>query len=111
MSEPMVNNLAQELGELFDIRKAKLRDEKRLTHEASEAQKDIRLMTLMFRDGIPDIVVEISDQESIFWNSKVQQLLYRFQGGTHVLEGTSREIRIRIRPYLTEMVKKAKEMI
>lgn len=110
MSQELRSNLSQELEELFDIKKAKLRNEKRLTQEASEAQKDIRLLTLMFRDGVPDINIRISDSESIMWNSKSQMLLYVQNNVSHILEGSSREVRIMSRPYLTEMVKKAKNL-
>jgi hypothetical protein len=104
------NILAQELVELFDMKKAKLRDEKRLNQEATEAQKDIRLLTLMFRDGIPDLSIDISADESIKWDARTQMLLYVNNKTTSVIEGTSREVRIKIRPYLAEMVKKAKDL-
>jgi hypothetical protein len=108
MSQEISSNLAQELGELFDMKKAKLRNEKRLHQEATEAQKDIRLLTLMFRDEIPDISIMISENESILWDSQNQMLLYKHNHTKHVLEGASPEVRIRVRPFLKDLVKKAK---
>ena len=105
------SSLSQELSQLFDLRKSKVRDQKKLNQEATEAHKDIRLLIHMFRDGIPDVTVTISENESLVWNSRVQQLLYCVDGRSHILEGTSCEIRVRLRPYLPEMVKKAKEMM
>ena len=109
MSQPS-HILSQELVELFDMKKAKIRNEKILNQEASEAQKDIRLLTLMFRDGIPDIAVGISKEESIKWDARAQKLLYVNNKLTLVIESTSRETRIKIRPYLAEMVRKAKDL-
>ena len=102
--------LSQELVELFDMKKAKLRSEKQLTQDANEAQKDIRLLTLMFREGIPDIIIGMSDEEAIKWDSRGQQLLYIKNKVASILEATTRETRIRVRPYLAEMVKKAKDL-
>lgn len=101
--------LSQELVELFDIKKAKIRDEKRLTFEANEAQKDIRLLSLMFRDGIPDIKIQVNDREFIRWCEGNQQLIYSDGQITQLLEGTSKEVRVRMRPFLKDLVKKAKD--
>jgi hypothetical protein len=109
MSEIQRSELAQELEELFDIKKARIRDEKRLTAAANEAQRDIRLLTLMFRDGIPSITVPVTETEAIRWDSETQKLLY-VQGKTaQILEAASREVRIRMRPHLSLLVKRAKE--
>lgn len=103
------SELSQELVELFDIKKAKQRDEKRLTVEANEAQKDIRLLALMFRDGIPDVTMQVNDNESIRWCERSQQLIYSNGQLTQLLEATSKEIRVRMRPFLKDLVKKAKD--
>ncbi|MGE3609310.1 MAG: hypothetical protein AB7I27_06960 [Bacteriovoracaceae bacterium] len=110
MSEVARTNLSQELVELFDIRKAKIRDEKILTQLSNEAQRDIRLLTHMFRDGIPDLEVKISLHESIMWDSNSQKLMYANERSKVLLEGAPREIRIKARPFLTELVKKAKDL-
>ena len=114
MAEHLSETISKELGELFDLKKAKLRNEKQLTQEATEAQKDIRLVTLMFRDGIPDLELEIGSSEKIIWDSKSQVLIYHDHDHDHghdqLLEGASREIRIKVRPFLKGLVKKAKEL-
>lgn len=110
MAEHLSETISKELGELFDLKKAKLRNEKQLTQEATEAQKDIRLVTLMFRDGIPDLELEIGSSEKIIWDSKSQVLIYHDHGHDQLLEGASREIRIKVRPFLKGLVKKAKEL-
>lgn len=109
MSLAQRENLNQELNELFDMKKAKIRKEKMLEQEATEAQKDIRLLTLMFRDGIPDITMPMSDNEVLIWDSRNQQLLYKKEQHAQVVEGTSRDIMVRLRPFLIDIVKKAKE--
>lgn len=102
-------SLNQELTELFDMKKAKVRHEKRLEHEATEAQKDIRLLTLMFRDGIPDVTMPMSDNEFLKWDARNQQLLYKKDNHSQQVEGISREVMVRLRPFLIQIVKKAKE--
>lgn len=109
MSLAQRETLNHELNELFDMKKAKLRREKQLEQEATEAQKDIRLLVLMFRDGIPDITIPMSDDEVIFWDSRNQQLLYKKNNQAQVVEGTSRDVMVRLRPFLIDIVKKAKE--
>src|SRR3954470_22170034 len=98
--------LEKELVELFDIKKSKKRDEKLITQQAMEAQKDIRLLTLMFSDGIPDMDIPMSDSEQLLWDSRNKRLLYSVQGRTMFLEGAGTDVIIRIRPYLMDLVKK-----
>ena len=101
--------LEQELEELFDARNAKTRHEKILNQESMEAQKEIRLLTHMFRDGVPDVTIPINSNEAIKWDFKLQKLLYLNGDNSYILEGTSRLIMIRLRPHLTDLVKKARE--
>lgn len=110
MSEAMRSNLSQELVELFDIKKAKIRDEKILTQLSNEAQRDIRLLTHMFRDGIPDLEVALSHNETLVWDSSGQKLMYISDNSSLLLEAAPREVRIRARAYLSELVKKAKNL-
>jgi len=101
--------LEKELEELFDIRTAKLREEKRLTNESREAQKEIRLLSHMFRDEVPDVMIPVSDDEFLRWDYKTQQLLLVKGDIVQILEGTSRETMIKLRPFLTILVKQAKD--
>lgn len=103
------NDLNLELISLFDLKKSKIRDEKILTQLAFEAQRDIRYLTLMFCDGIPDISMRVTDTEVIRWDSQIRKLLYVKEGQIQLLEAASREIRIKMRPFLVDLVKKAKE--
>lgn len=101
--------LTEELVSLFDLRKSKIRDEKILTQEAFEAQRDIRYLTLMFSDGIPDITMKVTDSEDIRWDSGGKKLLYVKDGQVQLLEAASKEVRVKMRPFLTDLVKKAKD--
>lgn len=103
------NELTNELEELFDIRYAKSRIEKNLNNEAMAAQRDIRLLTHMFREGIPDITIPIGKYEAIRWDSEHKRLMLLDNDEGHLLEATSRETMIRIRPHLSLLVKAAKE--
>lgn len=104
------SDLSQELVSLFDLRKTKARNEKNLTQAAFEAQRDIRYLTLMFCDGIPDISVQCTDTEIIRWDARVQKLIYHNGDEVQLLEAASKEIRVRMRPFLTGLVKKAKSI-
>lgn len=102
--------LNQELSSLFDLKKSKRREEEILTQAAFEAQRDIRYLTLMFSDGIPDVSMRVNDKESIVWDAGARKLLYvRDDQSPQLLEGTSREIRVKMRPFLTDLVRKAKD--
>jgi hypothetical protein len=103
---PTIEN---QLEELFDIRRAKSRYEKILTQEAMEAQRDIRLIVHMFRDGIPDITIPINDSEAIQWDSSNKSLLLLGPDSTLPLEGSTKQIMIRVRPHLAMLIKQAKE--
>jgi hypothetical protein len=101
--------LNDELVSLFDLRKSKARDEKILTQEAFEAQRDIRYLTLMFSDGIPDITMKVTDSEDIKWDSRAQKLIYIKDQQAQLLEAASKEVRVKMRPFLTDLVRKAKD--
>ncbi|MBA2403676.1 MAG: hypothetical protein H0V66_02810 [Bdellovibrionales bacterium] len=103
------HSLQIELEELFDIRNAKVRDEKILTQASMEAQRDIRLITHMFRDGIPDLAIPINAEETVKWDSRNKRLLLVSSVSTQILEGATRQTMIRIRPHLAQLVKQAKE--
>lgn len=102
-------DLSQELVSLFDLRKSKTRDEKILTQLAFEAQRDIRYLTLMFCDGIPDITMPVTDTEVIKWDSQSKKLLYVQGDYVQLLEAAPRDVRLRMRPFLTDLVQRAKD--
>jgi len=108
MNEKNVS-LESELEELFDIRYAKIRSEKDLKNEAMGAQKDVRLITHMFRDGIPDITIPVDDNCSLKWDSNAKHLIFVNQIGSYILEGAPREILIKVRPHLSLLVRQAQD--
>lgn len=109
MADSKKDNLSQELISLFDLRKSRLREDKELTQAAFEAQRDIRYLTLMFSDGIPNLTMQVTDHEVIKWDAHVQKLIYYKGDEAQLLEAASKEIRVRMRPFLTDLVKKARE--
>jgi hypothetical protein len=102
-------SLESELEELFDIRYAKIRNEKDLKNEAMAAQKDVRLITHMFRDGVPDITIPLTDSSSLRWDSNNKRLILLNSTGTHNLEGAPLETLIMVRPHLALLVRQAKD--
>ncbi len=103
------DELNQELNELFDLKKAKARKDKTLEQQSNEALREIRHLMLMFRDGIPNVAIPVSDNESLEWRSESQQLVYVKDNHAQVVEGTTKETMVNLRPYLIQVVKKAKE--
>lgn len=101
--------LTNELVSLFDLRKSKSKNEKDLTQAAYDAHKDIRYIMLMFSDGIPTVSMNVNDKETIKWDDKAQKLLYICDGRVQLLEAASKEVRVKMRPFLTDLVKKARE--
>lgn len=103
------SKLEKELEELFDIRHAKSRILRNNNEEAMRAQRDIRLLTHMFSDGIPEISIPLGDNEIIKWDPKTKRLMLVDQSSSQLLETASKEVMIRIRPHLTLLVKAAKD--
>lgn len=104
-----MRDLNLELVELFDLKKAKLRQDKELTTKADEAKKDIRLLTVMFRDGIPSLKIKIDEGEYIIWDAESNNLLFSNGQKKVLLEASSKEICVKARPFLLEMVEQAKK--
>lgn len=103
------DELNQELNELFDLKKAKARKDKMLEQQSNEALREIRHLILMFRDGIPNVSIPVSDCESLEWKAESQQLVYVKDHYAQVVEGATKETMVTLRPYLIQIVKKAKE--
>lgn len=102
------SELKKELISLFNLKKSRIRDEKTLIQEAFDAQRDIRYLTLMFCDGIPDVTIPVTDFESLKWDSRAQKILYIKYDEIQLLEGAPREVMVKMRPHLTDLVKRAK---
>lgn len=101
--------LESELSELFDLRIRKQRQEKILKQEVQEVKKDINMLILMFSQGISDMSVYLSDSEILEWDGRVKRLVYHKGPRSLFLEGASNDILLRIRPFLGQLVQKAKD--
>src|SRR4051812_6122768 len=109
MSVEQKSALEVELGELFDIITRKARQEKVEFQEAMEAKRDIKLLTRMFSDGVKDMLVTMSNSEILEWDARLRRLVYHKGEQSQYIETANNEILIKVRPYLKEMAKKAKE--
>lgn len=103
-------NLEKELGELFDIRNARIRRDRKLDEEAIAAQKDIKLLVKMFSEEIPSISITVAPNETLEWDSRSKKLVYHHDELTQFIEGVRRETLVRLRPFLHQLVKKAKSL-
>lgn len=109
MSVEQKTALEIELGELFDIRSRKARQEKLQFQEAVDAKKDIKLLIRMFSEGVHDMQVFLSEREVLEWDSKLKRLVYHKGEYSQYIESASHEILVRVRPFLKDLAKKAKE--
>lgn len=101
--------LETELGELFDMRNAKLRKDKYLNEEFLAAQKEVKMLILMFSDGIPSIKIPMKDNECLEWDADVRKLVHRRNQECAAIESVSKETLVDIRPFLKQLVRAAKE--
>jgi hypothetical protein len=109
MSKEQSLKLESDLGLLFDIRNAKLAKEKKMNEEAALAQKDIKMLIMMFSDGIPSMTLSMGENENLQWDLQGKRLLYQLGDQVQYLDAAAKEILIRIRPYLRDLVKKAQD--
>lgn len=101
--------LETELGELFDIKTAKIRKEKFLNEEFLAAQKEVKMLILMFSDGIPTLKTPMKDNECLEWDADVRKLIYRRDQECLPIEAVSKETLVSVRPFLKQLVRAAKE--
>lgn len=80
-----------------------------LSAEALQTLRDIRYLTIIFSDGVPDISIPTTDTETLRWDSKMKKLLYIREGRVQLLEIATQETHLRMRPFLTDLVRKAKD--
>lgn len=109
MSKDQSLKLEADLGELFDIRNARMARDKRQNEDAVAAQKDIKMLIMMFSDGIPSIHLPLGDHETLEWDFSGKRLLYHANGQTQYLDAASKDILIKVRPHLRDLVKKAQD--
>lgn len=101
--------LESELGELFDIKTAKLRKEKILNDEFLAAQKEVKMLILMFSDGIPSLRIPLRDGETLAWDADVRRLIHCRNQESSLIESVSKETLVSIRPFLKDLVRAAKD--
>jgi hypothetical protein len=110
MSIDQKSMLETELGELFDIRKTRRRMEMREDQDIMETKNEIKLLIRMFSDGIPSMTVQIADHETLEWDNRVKKLLYQKNEYAQYIDTANKMTLLRIRPFLKELVKKAKNL-
>lgn len=109
MSTEVTRSLETQLGELFDLRKEKMRRNKMFEEAAIDAKKEIRLLIKTFSDDVPSITLPIGDDDSLEWDSGIKRLVYHHNGQTRFIESVKDQELIRIRPHLAALIRSAKE--
>lgn len=99
-----MSDLQRELWQLFDLKKQASKKEVDLDREVTEAKKDIRHLVTAFSDEIPDLVVPVGESEKLIWDSRGKRLIYVVENVQHMLESVEKQIIVRMRPYLRDLV-------
>ncbi|MFL5785381.1 MAG: hypothetical protein ACJ76H_12260 [Bacteriovoracaceae bacterium] len=71
-----------------------------------DTQETLKLMTELFRQGVHDTYVTISDHEGLEWDAKLRRFIYHRGHTSQFLELARKEVLLRIRPFLKEIHKR-----
>lgn len=108
MSEKMVKSIENELTQLFDLRREKIRKETKTRDEVASAKKDIQLLIKMFSEDVPSISVHVGNDDMLEWDARVKRLIYHRRGHAQYIENVSEAYLVEIRQYLHSLIKSAK---
>jgi hypothetical protein len=70
---------------------------------ARDTLETLKLMTELFRQGVEDTYVTISDHEALEWDSHLRRFIYHRGHNSQFLELARKEVLLRIRPFLKEI--------
>lgn len=76
-----------------------------------ETLKSLALMTEIFREEINDIHIRMSANEILEWDSGLRRFVYHRGETSQFLELARKEILFRVRPFLEDLLKKARETL
>lgn len=102
--EQIANDILQKRSQKLLSRK----EEKILILETLQI---LKLMTELFREESHDFHIPISRDENLEWDSRLQRFVYHRGDTSQFLELARKEILFRVRPYLQELLKRAKETL
>jgi hypothetical protein len=71
----------------------------------------LQMMTILFREGIHDVVIRMSERETLEWDAGVKRFIYHKDETSRYLELARKEVLFRVRPYLQDLLKKARESL
>jgi hypothetical protein len=71
----------------------------------------LQMMTLLFRDEIHDVVIRMSEREILEWDAEVKRFIYHKDETSRYLELARKEVLFRVRPFLQDLLKKARETL
>ena len=101
----------QFLTEFIDKKSQQLlsrKDEKILILETLQT---LELMTRLFREEVNDIVIRMSERESLEWDARVKRFVYHRGETSQYLELARKDILFQVRPFLQDLLKKAGETL
>lgn len=76
-----------------------------------ETLQNLKLMTELFRGELHDFQIPIGNNENLEWDSQLQRFVYHRGDTSQFLELARKEVLFRVRPYLADLLKKAKETL
>ncbi len=109
MKENLSESFEIELGQLFDLRREKIRRDERREEELRGAKKEIQLLLKMFSEDIPTVSVPLGSDTYLEWDARIKRLLYHHNGVSRFVESVQDGTLIEIRKHLLCLVKSAKK--
>lgn len=101
----------QFLTDMMELKTRKLlsrKDEKILILETLKA---LQLMTELFREEMHDIVIRMSERETLEWDAGLKRFIYHRGDTSQFLELARKDVLFRVRPFLEDLLKKARETL
>ncbi len=76
-----------------------------------ETLQILKMMTELFRGELHDFHIPIGHNENLEWDSQLQRFVYHRGDNSQFLELARKEVLFRVRPFLQDLLKKAKETL
>ncbi len=97
--------------DIFQKKSQKLLTQKEEKILILETLQILKLMTELFRGECPDFHIPIGHAENLEWDAGLQRFVYHRGETSQFLELARKEILFRVRPFLEDLLKKAKETL
>lgn len=99
------------MTDMLEIKSQKLLSHKEEKILILETLQTLELMTALFREEIHDVVIRMSERETLEWDAGLKRFIYHKDETSRYLELARKEVLFRVRPFLQDLLKKARETL